>query len=88
MSLAIFQQLGPLEIFIAIFLGLILITSVLWIWAIVDVIVRSDLSHGIKLAWILALIIFSLPTAVVYHLTKIVEERRRRPSPVKHLGGG
>ncbi len=49
-------------------LGLIALAA--WIWLIVDVIRRSDLSGGAKAAWIIFALIFPLLTVIVYLIVR------------------
>jgi len=51
---------------LAVVVGLIALAA--WIWLIVDVIRRDDLSGGVKAAWIILALILPLLTVIVYLL--------------------
>ena len=68
MSLALFQQTGPVEILVLFLFGL-------WIWALIDIVRRSDLSSRTKAIWVVALFMFVFATAVIYFIVKMVSEK-------------
>ena len=60
----------PLALVVGGWIGVILgiIALVAWIWMLVDVIGRSDLSGGAKALWIIFGIFFPLITVLIYLL--------------------
>lgn len=60
----------PLALVVGGWIGVILgiIALVAWIWMLVDVIGRSDLSGGVKALWIIFGIFFPLITVLIYLL--------------------
>ncbi len=61
LPLSVGQVIG---VVLAVVLGLIALAA--WIWLIVNVIRRPDLSGGAKAAWIIFALIFPLLTVIVY----------------------
>lgn len=61
LPLSVGQVIG---VVLAVVLGLIALAA--WIWLIVNVIRRPDLSGGAKAAWIIVALIFPLLTVIVY----------------------
>jgi hypothetical protein len=60
----------PLALVVGGWIGIILgiVALVAWIWMLVDVIGRSDLSGGVKALWIIFGIFFPLITVLIYLL--------------------
>lgn len=60
----------PLALVVGGWIGVILgiIALVAWIWMLVDVIGRSDLSGGVKALWIIFGVFFPLITVLIYLL--------------------
>jgi hypothetical protein len=71
MILAFLPALAPPEILILLLFGL-------WIWALIDVIRRTDFNGLTRTVWIIGLMLFLFATAVVYLITKLV---RKKPVP-------
>ncbi|MCB1120248.1 MAG: PLDc N-terminal domain-containing protein [Verrucomicrobiae bacterium] len=79
--LAFMQGMGPAELLVIL---LMLAIFGLWIWAIIDVARRTDMSPNTKAIWVIALLLFGIATALVYCIVKLAT-RKSAVSQVKEL---
>jgi hypothetical protein len=68
MNFAFLPSLGPPELIILFLFGL-------WIWALIDIIRRTDFSGMTKAIWIVAMLFFAFATAIIYLIVKLVSKK-------------
>jgi len=75
MVLSFLPSLGPPEILVLLFMGLIF---GFWIWALIDVIRRTDFNGLTRTVWIIGLFVFFFAPPIIYLILKLVN---RKPIP-------
>lgn len=77
-SFFILRKLGILGIYPIFFLGAFL-SSIFWVWMLIDCLIKESNEGSNKIAWILVILFTHLIGALVYYLV-------RRPQRIKELG--
>jgi hypothetical protein len=80
MMLAVFAIGGLLVVFgVAVLAALALLTTIFWIWMLVDAIQNKGLGDGEKVGWVLAIVFLHVLGAILYLL--IGHSKRNSPRP-------
>ncbi len=77
-SFFLLGKLGILGIYPIFFLGAIL-SSLLWLWMLIDCITKESNDGNNKIAWVLIILFTHIVGALIYYLV-------RRPQRIKELG--
>ncbi len=78
LSFILLRNLGLIGIYLIFFLGAIL-SSLYWLWMLVDCITKESIEGNTKIAWLLIILFTHLLGALIYYLV-------RRPQRLKELG--
>jgi O-antigen/teichoic acid export membrane protein len=78
LSFILLRNLGLIGIYLIFFLGAIL-SSLYWLWMLVDCITKESNEGNTKIAWLLIILFTHLLGALIYYLV-------RRPQRLKELG--
>ena len=58
--------------------------AILWVYAIVSLVARHDLSIGAKLLWLLAILVLPVIGAIVYFMMRPAPQEQNRRAQIRH----